>query len=224
MLTCASPGRRTAAVQRAVEDASPGFNKAIVYRERAARIQAELDEVTTGRDRILKLIVKGTITEPQAEGQLRELSEREKPLADELARLLGELDNAPTPEDVRAAEEQTVAAFADHIPSAKLWAKSAGLNDDLAGMTWEDKRKLLEMVFGGKTSEGGRMGVYVRWLEGQRERRRKRWGYQINGHLIKQGCVVPHTPNQRIHPEDGEFCGGPLQGALLEVVSESPSY
>ncbi len=46
-------------------------------------------------------------------------------------------------------------------------------------MTYNEKRELCQKVFGGKTVEGKRMGIWMSWSDDG-----KKWKHQIEGHLV----------------------------------------
>ena len=54
-------------------------------------------------------------------------------------------------------------------------------------MTWDEKRALVEAVFGGQTPDGKRAGVYIQW---QPTGKRPTWSYSIRG-LIKNERLRP---------------------------------
>jgi DNA invertase Pin-like site-specific DNA recombinase len=211
-----------AAVQRAIEEATPNKDKIAETRARLENLGNDLKQTRTGRERLLKLVVKGTITEEEAEKQLTKLKDQETRQQQEMERLRERLANIPDPETVQAAATQIVAT----VSGKGLPYDDAGAERDLenqrvrmlSGMTWEEKRKLAEMVFSGKTEEK-RMGVYVEWVEGQEARRRKQWQYKIAGHFVLCGGTTPAQG-------DWEPAGAPLQQELLrrcgsEAVSKS---
>jgi len=76
----------------------------------------------------------------------------------------------------KAALERVSRQLSLRYTDAKTRAKA---NVPLEEMTYDDKRALVEAVFGGKTDDGKRMGVYVRWSDDG-----KRWRYRIDGHLM----------------------------------------
>ena len=133
------------------------------------------------------------------------------------------LQNVPSPKDIQSAADELyvsprLAAIADH------------LNRSPELMSWKERRELIEWVFGGKTGDGRKMGVYIRWLDGQEIRRKKKWHYTLRGHVIsKLGAYrtgrVPMTKEQlenRFGDDDYESvvtnsasCSRPLLQILL---------
>jgi DNA invertase Pin-like site-specific DNA recombinase len=216
-----------AAVQRAVEAATPDIDKVNECRERREHITGQLAKVTASLERLIRFISRGAITDDQAEKELGDLNAREADLREQLGRLQASLENVPTPEQVREAAEKVSAGFGKmrkSMMSAHDWAQTmlaeqANYDPGLAG--WEDRRALAEMVFGGKTAEGKRMGVYVEWLEGQEGRRHKVCRYRVVGRLIDQWGQAPMPEFVRFDDDDCEFKGGPIpmQQELLQAVT-----
>jgi DNA invertase Pin-like site-specific DNA recombinase len=213
-----------AAVLRAMEEALPNPGKIQEYRECKERIEAELLKVAAARDTFLRLITKGTITGAQADNELGELRQKDERLTAELARLDAGLENVPTKEQLQAVAERVAAAVSGRRrTNARLCARTSEINTDFAGMAWEEKRSLAEMVFGGKTPDGKRMGIYIQWADGQESRRRKTWLYRVLGRLIDEPGLAPKPPFESDDPEHAEFRGGPMQKWLLEESVTKPA-
>jgi DNA invertase Pin-like site-specific DNA recombinase len=196
------------AVQKAIEAATPNLDKVNEYRDRLQRINSALEEVAAARDRIIRLISKGTITEEQAEKELGELKTRQEEFTQEVHRLNASLTNVPTPEEIRQMAEKVSGMGIKRVP-IRVLLKQWEANRDYDGMSFEQKRYLVELVFGGRTPEGKRLGVYVKPGEG------KTWNYHILGHLIDQPGVSPKPPFEPYQDSEGdwvpEFNGAPCR-------------
>lgn len=164
------------AVQRAIDEATPNRDKIAEYQERQKRLEDALAKVKVGRDRILRLVTKGTITDTDAEDELSALAKREQGHHEELSRLEECLANVPTKELMHAVAGRV---------SAKFTALRHHANASLDDMTWDDRRLLCQTVFGGNLPDGRRMGVYISWDED------KQWRYTIRGHLIDELDQLP---------------------------------
>jgi site-specific DNA recombinase len=207
-----------AAVQRAVEAATADRTKAEQLRGRLRVLEDSLAKVEAAHERVVDAIAEGVLTKAKASKKLAELDEREKALKGELDTLAAALRNTLTPEEVRAAAERASAGFRKHAPlSMKAWARKATLNHDYEVMAWEDARQLALMVFGGRTADGERLGVYVDCLTG-RAWQRKTWRFRAVGRLTDHWGRSPAPPYVDGDPERGEFMGGPDQQALLHEV------
>jgi hypothetical protein len=172
---------------------------------------------------VIQFIARGTITEEEAAKELGELRQRQSRLLTEKDRLAAELENVPGPEAVKAMAEKVSTAFQwPKRLTPTLWAKMMHANTYVGEMPWEERRALAEMVFGGKTADGSRMGVYVQWVEGQQGRRKKSWHFRIAGRLIDRWGRLPTI--FRASNEDIEPGGAFQQRDLLELVTKSSSY
>jgi hypothetical protein len=159
-----------AALKRAIEEATPNREKVEETRQRLKVIDGELQKISKGRDRILRLISSDAITDAQAKGQLTKLKERESRMQNEQERLENSINHIPSPASYNG----------QRLGSAKLWALKSRAGE-FDRMTWEEKRKLVQTVFDGTALDGRRMGVYVERIDGQTDRRRRRWKYVIHG-------------------------------------------
>ena len=206
------------AVQRAIEEANPKSEQAEQDRIRLQRLDAELAKIRNGRADILKLVGDGGCTKQEAAKKLEQLKQRETNLAGEAERLQVSLENVLDAQQIKVTAEQCATLFNGQkirCGSAKLWAKTSKANDDLEGMSWDDKRALVEMVFSGKTTEGKRMGIYIDRLDGQRA-----WKFAIRGHLIYRFGKSPISESRL--EEDPEYGLGFValeQDALLKKLS-----
>jgi hypothetical protein len=212
-----------------VEAALPDRDKAEGLLHRRRRAEAELEKVKGAKDRLVRLLGKGTLTEEEAAGELDDLRGREATLKEELQATAAALDGLPTPEQIRDTAERVAAAFGagvgDEYGDAVLAARKNVINSRYERMTPEEGRALLEMLFGGKLPDGRRAGVYVSWLDGEPQHGPKRWSFQVRGRLVsKWGTEWGTSPRPPYveGPDDsdgGEFLGGPGQGELLQEVT-----
>ena len=185
------------AVKRAIEEANPNAEQAEQDRHRLQRIAAELAKVRKGRDQILELISDGNLTKQEAVKKLDELKQRETTLSEESGRLEVSLASILDAQQIKVTAQHVATLFkGQRMGSAKLWAKKASANEDIDKMTWEEKRTLAELVFGGRSSNGERLGIYVERIDGQRT-----WRYAIHGHLINMWGKAPFMPTD--DPEYG---------------------
>ncbi len=169
-----------AAVEKAMADAEPNKAEAEKARKRLGRIDADLEKVKTGRQRIIGFIGKGTIEEADAEGQLNDLREREIKLSEEADKLRAVLTETLTEEDRKR--------LAKRVVSARRWVAMRDAERPET-MTYEQKRMLIEDVFGGKLPDGRRMGVYVTPIDLERGTKGRRWQYEIRGRIQAEGIV-----------------------------------
>jgi hypothetical protein len=71
--------------------------------------------------------------------------------------------------------------------SAKKAAAVRTANRHFDKMTWDEKRHLCEQVFGGKTPDGKRQGVYISWHQAKGE---WIWKYTVKGQ-VNAGATTP---------------------------------
>jgi hypothetical protein len=114
---------------------------------------------------------------------------------------------------VKAVAERVAKAFKADYVDARMVTRIKLANRRRERMTWEEKRQLCELVFGGKGQDGRRLGVRVSWVEGQEQRKRKAFAFRISGKLIDSSGTTTDTSH------DDEPTGAPLQGRLLEEVT-----
>jgi DNA invertase Pin-like site-specific DNA recombinase len=210
-------------VRKAVEEATPDPAQADKARARQARLTAEAERLAAAKQRVVRLIAKGTLTDDEADAELKKLRAGEAEVRKELDALAPLLEDLPDPVEIKKVAKRVAAG-------ARAWAERVIANGDFDGMTWEERRALCQMVFGGKTRDGRRLGVYVTWDDsGPTQAHVSRpWRYRVLGRLIDHWGVSPKPPFQPGMPtvafdgerevvmEDDEFSGGPLQDRLLK--------
>jgi Site-specific recombinases, DNA invertase Pin homologs len=197
------------AVQRAIEEATPNSDRIQQAVKRKGFVEQELETIENSRQRILRLIVKGTIEEANAETELKKLKNREQKLTDERTRLEDELAHVPSREVLKSASRKIAGKFLQYT-SAKTWAKTRQANEAFDAMSFEEKRALCESVFAGKTTDGRRTGISIAW-----DSTGKKWRYRIEGLLIDAEGPI----------SEGAFVFGAPQGqkALVgKFASQTP--
>jgi DNA invertase Pin-like site-specific DNA recombinase len=193
------------AMRRAVEDAVPNRDTIADLQQRHERVASELASVHDAKERLVRFIVKGTLTEDEATKELDGLRSREAALQEEQERLQAELADVPTTDEVEVTATRYFA-----VCRARRYDK----------MTQDDKRALAEMVFGAKMARGERLGVYVSWLDGEERRHSKVWAFRVVGRLVdEQG----RTAHDAVNAEDDDWPLAPRQKELLRSVSQSAS-
>jgi len=204
------------AVQRAIDAATPNVDALHDYLGRLERLDGDLTKLNQGRERLLRLIVDGKLTDEQAAKQLEELKEREAQLEKESHRLQEHIDSAPSKQQVEFVAEKLskwINRRRRNYTNAKVIANIDHANSALNEMTWDEKRALAQMVFSGKRPDGSRMGVDVERPENLRKgTHNMSWKYTIHGHFI---CDSGMTAWQW---DDEELGSAHLQKQLLGMV------
>lgn len=215
-------GRLTAAV----DAARPDKEKYEEYAKQRERVSGELEKLMRGRERVLAQLENETIGEDEATERLRRSKPKLEQLAKEGERLDATLRDAPDPETTRRRAEAVAAVVTGH----------AGYE----AMTYAEKRQLVEMVFGGTmpmvtrgeaeqaqargerpVPTDRRMGVYIGWVAGEEDRRRKRFDYYIRGHLIAEEYQAPLVAAEKEYLAKHFDVGQP---PLPDGLTRSASY
>jgi len=181
------------AVQRAIAAATPNNDKTQEAARRLTMVTEDLTKLERSRQRILDLVVKGTIADDSASTQLEKLKEREQRLEAERRLLNDELAHVPSREAITAAGVMIAGQFARYT-NAKAVAKGRHANAVFEEMTYAEKRELCQAVFSGQTADGRRMGIWVTWSDDG-----KKWRYQIDGHLIDTSGPLPEVGKSALH-------------------------
>jgi len=174
------------AVEKALADAEPNRREAERSRQRLARIKEELSKATKARGRILDMIDRDTLTDEQAEKKLSELAEREVNLSEEAERLQAKLAGTLSSSDRKRLAKQVVEARR-RAGSKRRDARQTAT--DPGRMSWEQKRTLVEDVFGGVTPDGLRMGIYCTPIDVEPGQKHRRWRYEARGKVELSGVV-----------------------------------
>jgi hypothetical protein len=168
------------AVKKAIDKATPCFEKMQELVEEQKSIADELTKIEQGRQRIIAFVAKGTISDESSQDQLSKLNERESKLKEKSARIADEQAHVPNKEAVQKFSQKIGGRVLRYV-NAKLAAQKMTANSDFDKMTYEEKRELCQDVFSGKTLDGRRMGVWVSWSDDG-----KNWKQRIEGHLIDE--------------------------------------
>lgn len=178
-----------AAVQKAIEAATPNNEKIQDARRRLGLIVGELEKLKAARKRIIDWSVKEIIPDRDATDKLEELKTREQRLTDKRTQLEDELRHIPSPESVKAASKHIARRFRTYTNASER-ARLIHINTAFDEMTYAEKRELCEMVFNGERVNGSRMGIGITWSKDG-----GKWKYQIEGRLISE---IGLTNSQRL--------------------------
>ena len=180
-----------AAIQSAIEEATPNKEKVEESRRKLSRVGLEVEKLEGQIQRATKLYMKGTITEGQADKEILPVREQLKMLNNVLEQTSESIADLPNAKTIQS--------------TAKLIADKRYLNHNYDEMSFEDKRALCEMVFSGKTPDGRRMGIYFKFG--------KKPSFSLHGHFVnEEGIPVLTEKLRKIFYTE---CGGHKQKALL---------
>jgi site-specific DNA recombinase len=206
------------AMQRAIEAATPDREKMEELREELEQIDKNLKGIEAKRERLVDAIGDGTLQKNHVKKKMGKLDEQEGQLFERQGVIHEELDRIPLPDRIKTVTELAGQIFRPKVSAKERLSKRRYLSYD--EMTREEKRALAELAFGGKLPDGRRMGVYIYPIEAEQGRKRRRWRYEILGHLIEARGVS--FANLECDPMDGDnlvFTGGPEQQE--ELISKS---
>jgi site-specific DNA recombinase len=164
------------AVAKAIEDATPNDEKiqeALRLRERK---QDDLVKAKDGLQRILELVIKGVISDEDTVLKVGKQKAKIQAIEEGVARLEEKLSHIPAVEKIKPAA-QTIAGQFRVFASGRSWRSDANRSFDK--MTYEEKRKLCQMVFGRRSRHNQEIGVSIRWITS------KKWRYRIEGEFIE---------------------------------------
>jgi DNA invertase Pin-like site-specific DNA recombinase len=212
-----------AKVQQAIKEAIPDLEQIAADRQRHQRLTAELAKIEPQRQKLVDAVLDGTLTNEMVRKKREALDADELRITDELDKLAAALANVPDAAEIKLFAEKLSRCWVREcveggrrkrrveVPRHKLIANVANMHFER--MTWEEKRQLVEMVFGGKTPEGQRLGVYISWEGGEMK-------YRVVGRLVEGSGIVPDVPAD-LPPADWEPSGiGQRQEQLLDAVNQ----
>jgi site-specific DNA recombinase len=184
-----------AAVQKAIEEATPDLSKIRVLQEEVADIDKRLEKLAAGRARVISLVGEDSIGDAEAKKQLDDLASKQTRLKEERERLISRIGSAPTADAIRDAAKRVADAFDDEYPlaEAKLINRIQLATGDLDFMSAEDRRSLIRSTFDGTLANGRPMGIYISAVEGEKDRRRKQWQFTLRGHVVDGITAVTHS-------------------------------
>jgi site-specific DNA recombinase len=182
-----------AQIERAVRSAVPDCDR---LTKRKGQLESDRAKLAKSIARVLKLVVDDAVTEEDAKGQLSELKDREQRLREELDKLASQLDNLPDEESIRAYVQKVGDAIFVYDDNFDNLPGGNDLGTYLV-MSKDDKRRLIDAVFGRPLADGSPAGVYVSPAplpRVGRNRRTRRWQFTLKG-LLEFESVVPACKN-----------------------------
>jgi DNA invertase Pin-like site-specific DNA recombinase len=187
-----------AQIERAVRSAVPDCDSLLKRRQ---TVESNVERLSKARSRILSLIVKGTITDEQAEKQLEDLKEQEGVFRDELYRLTEQIGNLPSEDELRIYVEKVNSLIFLYDDQGNTYAGGNDVQSYLM-MSDDDRRRLIDAVFAKPLPSGKPAGVYISPHPSSGRRGRTRlWSFTIKGQLefdkvisTKSNSGVPFSP------------------------------
>jgi DNA invertase Pin-like site-specific DNA recombinase len=206
-------------VRQSIEDAIPDKEKLDATRRELERLVGDQRQLEVKKGRVVRAIALGLIKDEEAARDMEDLRRQGDAVADRINKLKALLANTPTRDQIEATAIKIVNHFGRrHVDNKKLIEdriREDQIRFDFDGMSWEERKALLGMVFHGTTPEGTRLGIYVSRAVGQVRKRCQIWNLRILGRLVDQLTTSPTPVWEPREPDDVEFAGGPLQDELL---------
>ena len=167
-----------AAVERAIETATPNHDKLNQMFQRRERIVKDLDKIAKSRQRILNRLADGhDVSDAELDNTLTRTAERRQKLTAELEKLDKELANKPDPQAIK----ETAALVSGRLIKYSSIEQYLANNSPIEDMSWDDQRALVQKVFGGKSADGERLGVYLT----KHPKKPRTWTFEIRGNFIR---------------------------------------
>jgi DNA invertase Pin-like site-specific DNA recombinase len=164
-------------LEKAISAAAPSPSAGEDAKKAGERAQKGLQALLEAKERVVDAIADGTLSKELARKKLADLEAKEAPLRKEVERAHREVALVPEAGEIRQLAQELAGRF-KYVEMGE-WARRSKVREveDLGvdGMSFEDKRGLLERVLVGKDADGKRLGVWVERLEGAS------WKFRIVG-------------------------------------------
>jgi len=171
-------------MSQAMFRAIPNADKIKELRERKSLLESELKKIDLGKQRIVSAIVKGIISDDDAKKEMDNIRNQAERMETEIRGIAGQLENLPTEQQIKtnaALIKRMIAGYYDS--PQRLWR-----------MSFDEKKKLLQIAFGAKDTQGRRLGVYV-----DKGDRKGHFRYEIRGvfgdalqGILSKGGITPY--------------------------------
>ena len=160
-------------MEQAAMDAIPNLKEIKRLRSQVDKNQEELVKIDRAVNRLLDQVEEGTFDEIDIKGRMTKNRERQGLLKDENAQINSKLSNMATEDEITERATLMLGLKKRYFRSIK----------HLEGMSFDEKRRLLQNIFAGEDLEGRRFGVSVE--------KRKNWIYIIRGMLVNEVGGLP---------------------------------
>jgi site-specific DNA recombinase len=195
------------ALEKAAKMAIPNMEEVKGLKAELAANEKELSKIKKAKNRLIAAIEEYGI-DPDINEKMKTHRERQELLKAENRTLQFRIEEIPS--------EETITMKTKLLHSV-LESSLKGI-DHLAEMSFDDKRALIQTVFGGKDSEGNRFGIY---LEKREDATKYDWMFTIKGNLINEIENLPMSKEAMrdlLDIPDPEF--DPLKGYIVDSVSQ----
>jgi hypothetical protein len=173
-------------LEKAIIKAAPDISMRPQLMKENKELRATLGAVKTKQDNLLDAVADGVFVADVIKTKMDVLLEKEKVLKAHIAKNMKVLDDIPLEKDIKRKT-----TFAQNV---LRFARSKHLRsvEHLSTLTWEEQRKLVELIFSGVYEDGKHDGVYVRKDD-------KTWHYELRGSFsTNMNGALPMTRNEII--------------------------
>jgi hypothetical protein len=156
-------------MEKAIKAAVPDAEEIGQLPVRKEELTKELDKLKSERNRLVRKIAQGVISDDVAKDTLDEYADREVLLMQEISKIDYKLESVPS----RRVIGITADLIKRHIETIHKNGRK------YAQITFEEKRKLAQFAFSGQDPEGRRCGVYLEKTDSEKYP----WRFTIRGVL-----------------------------------------
>lgn len=118
-------------------------------------LNIELKKISTKKENLINAIANGTVNSDDVKSKMSTLKEQQQNIEQELSLNEDKVKNIPTPKEIK----QRGKLINQVLKRAAINRFSRG--DHFLKMSWDDKRKLCEVLFSGVDLDGKRAGVFI---------------------------------------------------------------
>lgn len=174
-------------------------------RSKLDHLDKELAKIAKAQKKTMGLLEADLVDESMVHEKLTALRKRQHKLEDEREQLAQQLANVPTDEDVERAAKRAKRRL--------RFARECGLHAKAENLTSAELKALVAEAFADTNHTNGVWpgGVYIRNLPEWKNKRPRRWAYELHGNLpftgLEQGVDYGHTdlPSEAFESDDNDF-------------------
>jgi site-specific DNA recombinase len=139
-------------MEKAMLRAIPNSSKVAELRKQKQILEGQLEKAEKERQRLIKSIAKGIISDAEATKVIQGIRDREMLLTEEIEKIRPQIEKVPTEKQIKMKAELIKRTLEG------IYARPGRMSK----MSFEDKRKIVQTACGGKDAKGNRYGVYVK--------------------------------------------------------------
>ncbi len=169
-------------LKKAVDRATPDLDKLDRLAEEQETLAGELKKILSRKEHVIDMIEDGLLSKEEVKLRMEKLREREANIQTRLMTIEDQLESVPDPARVKRLSEFGLAVLVNATKNSPqlIFSKS-----------YEWKRNLVEHAFGGKDTNGQRLGVYIE----ETGDRKQPWRFEIRG-LLENTLIGLPLPDE----------------------------